>query len=468
MDEVNKYDIIKKLIETNGNKKRTAKKLQCTIRHVNRMIRGYETSGKEFFLHGNHSKIPSNKLPEETRKIIVDLYLNKYYDGNLKHFTELLGDIEGIHVSLGTVHSVLMAQQILSPKARKSTKKRIRKELEAAKKNTSSKKEIKVLSEKIVALEDAHPRRPRSDFFGEMLQMDASIHHWFGANKSQLHIAIDDATGIITGAYFDRNETLNGYYNVFYQTLKIYGIPYMFYTDRRTIFEYIRKKSHLVETDSFTQFSYACHQLGVELITTSVAQAKGRVERLFETLQSRLPLELRLAGAATIEQANEFLNSYIKKFNAQFALPLDNIKSVFEEQPSAEKINLTLSVIANRKIDNGHCIRFDKAYYKPINSHGLPVYYYKGTDATVIKAFDGSLYTCIDDQIYSLDVIPMHQQSSRNFNFEKTDPAKVRKRNIPASFHPWRKTVFDKFLKTQIKHYDYSFEEAANTQEMLY
>ena len=80
-----------------------------------------------------------------------------------------------------------------------------------------------------------------------MIQMDASIHHWFGLEKAQLHIAVDDATGTIVGAYFDKEETLKGYYNVFYQILRNYGIPYMFYTDRRTVFEYKQKNPPLLK-----------------------------------------------------------------------------------------------------------------------------------------------------------------------------------------------------------------------------
>ncbi len=419
-------------------------------------------------MHGNHSRTPVNKLSKDIKDSIVDLYQNKYFDAKIKNFTELLATNENIRVSLSTIHDTLMAQTILSPKAHKSTKRRVRNELEAAKKNTVSKKEIKKLSEKIVALEDSHPRRPRCAYMGELLQMDASEHNWFGESKSHLHIAIDDATNTITGAYFDLQETLNGYYNVSFQILNEYGISYAFLVNKRTVFEYKKSNSHDVENDSFTQFSYACHQLGVQIKTTSVPQAKGRVERLFGTLQSRLPLEMRLAGITTIEQANEFLKSYIKKFNTQFALPANNIKSVFEEQISAEKINLVLSVITKRKIDNGHCLRFKNAYFMPIDSKSLPVYHRKGTDATVIEAFDGALFTCIEDKLYSLNVIPSHQKTSKNFDFEKPKPVKIRKKPMPSAFNAWRKTTFDKFLQTQIKHYDYTFEEAANTQAIKY
>ena len=118
-----------------------------------------------------------------------------------------------------------------------------------------------------------------------MIQMDASLEVWFGSKKSYLHLAVDDASGSLVGAYFDRQETLQGYYHVFYQILTNYGIPHLFYTDRRTVFDYKSKKSLSIEEDTFTQFGYACQRLGVNIETTSIPQAKGRVERMFQTLQ---------------------------------------------------------------------------------------------------------------------------------------------------------------------------------------
>ena len=109
-----------------------------------------------------------------------------------------------------------------------------------------------------------------------------------------------------------------------YLVLINYGIPALFYTDRRTVFEYKRKDKSSDAEDTFTQFSYACHNLGIEIKTMSVPQAKGRVERLNQTLQSRLPVELRHAHITNIEDASVFLNSYIKKYNNQFALRLNS------------------------------------------------------------------------------------------------------------------------------------------------
>ncbi|MCD5414282.1 MAG: ISNCY family transposase [Clostridiales bacterium] len=275
------------------------------------------------------------------------------------------------------------------------------------------------------------------------------VHHWFGNDKTQLHIAVDDATGAIVGAYFDSQETLNGYYNVLSQILSNHGTPYMFLTDRRTIFEYKQKKSPSTKEDTFTQFSYACKQLGIEIETSSVPQAKGRVERMFQTLQSRLPIELRLASITTIEQANAFLLSYIREYNSMFALCVYNIKSVFEKQPDDEKINLILAVISSRKVDNGHCIKFENKYFRLIDQNGYPIYYHKGTSGMVIQAFNNELFFCVGEKIYSLDEIPKHEHTSKNFDFTATVD-KPRKRYIPPMSHPWKQASFEKFMKKQV------------------
>jgi hypothetical protein len=258
-----------------------------------------------------------------------------------------------------------------------------------------------------------------------MIQMDASEYVWFGNVKAHLHIAVDDATGTLVGAWFDPQETLNGYYHVLHQILNQYGIPYQFFTDNRTVFEYKQKNDSNVEKDTFTQFGYAYKQLGIDIRTSSVPQSKGRVERMNGTLQSRLPIELRLNGISSIEEANEFQKSYLKKFNKRFALPIDNIKSVFETQPDTEKINLTLAVLSSRKIDNGSCLKYHNNYYLPVGCSGLAVHHRKGTSAMVIKAFDLAKLLC-----------------------------EPKKKYIPPMSHPWKQASFERYMKKQAHRKD--------------
>jgi transposase len=449
MDNEEKYQIIKELVDHGGNKERAALTLGCHKRTVDRYIAGYKTEGKAFFIHGNSGKQPIHALTESEKNDILDLYLNKYYDGNFAHFTELLGREEKIIVSESTVRNILSAADVLSPLANRATRREYKKRLQKTLKEVKKPKEVEKIQAKIIETDDPHPRRPRSSRFGEMIQMDASLHLWFGDSKATLHLAIDDATGIIVGAWFELQETLKGYYHVFEQILLKYGIPFMFYTDRRTIFEYRKTGNGDTAKDSFTQFSYACKQLGVQIETTSIPQAKGRIERLIQSMQSRLPVELRLKGVSTIEQANEFLPEFIAQYNAKFALPSNSIKSAFEKQPSKRKIDQILAVITERQVDNGHSIRFDNTYWRTLNRNGIIDYLKPKTKGLVIRTFSGKLIYSVDDNIFALEEIPEHERTSKNFDFKPPKELPKKKPYVPPPNHPWRLSSFKKFVEKQ-------------------
>jgi len=452
MDAQKKYEIIKSLVDHDGNKQRAATLIGCSRRTIDRLVLKYKKEGKAGFLHGNTGRKPSHALSEEQKAEVTTLYLNKYWDANFTHACELLLKHDNVSISPTSLRKFLFEEQVLSPKANRSTKRDLNRQLRTRLSDASSKKEQIALESAILALEDAHPRRPRCSYFGEMLQMDASVHLWFGDQKAQLHIAIDDATSTIVGAYFDWQETLNGYYHVLHQILNNYGIPAMFYTDKRTVFEYQLKQSKQIEQDTFTQFGYACKQLGIDIRTTSVAQAKGRVERAFQTLQTRLPVELRLAGVKTLSQANVFLNSYIKEYNAKFSIPVHHIKSVFEMQPDFDTVNQTLAVIGERKIDHGHSLRYKNEYLRPLDANGYPVHFRPGTKAMVIEAFDGKRFSCIEDNVYVLESIPAYESSSKEFDLA-ISVKKPQKQKIPDKAHPWRSQSFWRYVKMQEHHW---------------
>lgn len=459
LKEQEKYDVIKKLIETNGNKKRAANKLKLTERQINRLIAGYKEFGKQFFIHGNRGRKPFHALSDDDKKQIEDLYNTKYFDCTYTQFTEFLDERENIHLSVAEVGQILRERYILSPKTHKVTRKNIKKQLLVQKKQATSKKEIAKIQSYIVSVEDAHPRQPRCIFFGEEVQIDASIHLWFGNTKTALHAAIDDSTGQVLAAYFDKQETLNGYYNIYYQILTKYGIPYLFKADKRTVFEYNRKGTTSDEDNTFTQFAYACSQLGTSIQTSSTPEFKPRIERLFGTLQTRLISELRLANITTIEEANNFLPVFLDKYNSKFALCIDNTKSVFEKQPSTQKINLTLAVLSRRIVDRGHAICFKRKYYRLVNSVGTPIYFGQGTKCMVIEAFDKKLYATVEDSIFALEEIPKFQASS--VNFDEVLPQEPKKIYIPRMIHPWKRQSFEKFAEKQFAKIQKELEEVS-------
>ena len=378
------------------------------------------------------------------------MYRNKYYDFNFKHFHEYLLEEENIKVSYHFVYETLMKKGITSPKVRKVTRKRLAKEKLAQEKKLQNKseEEIEVIVSHELALEYSHPRGEKPKYFGELTEMDGSMHLWFGDKKCCLHLAADKTTNTIVGGFFDGQETLNGYYNVFRQILINYGIPNKFKTDNRTVFNYMRtnEDKRTADKDVLTQFGYACKQLGTDLETTSVSQAKGLIERDNGTFQDRLVSELRLNNITTIEEANKYLiETFIPKFNKKFALDYKKFESVYETSPTEEQINYILAILSPRKIDNGNSIKYKNEYYQPYENNQLKCFRAK-TECLVIKAFNGELFVTIDEKIYELRKLETHKKYSKDFDIT-TEVQKQPKKYIPPMTHPWKLASFKKQLE---------------------
>lgn len=458
MKEMQKYEKIKEYVDHGGNKNRIALQLNISRRQVDRLIIKYKEKGKSSFIHGNCSKKPVNALDKSISEDIILLYKNKYYDFNFNHFKEYLEEEENIKVSYDFIYKTLTNADILSPKARKKTKRTFVKQklLNEKKINLNmSDEQINEIVNHEIALEDSHPRQEKPKYFGEIIEQDGSIHPWFGSIKSCLHLAVDKATNTIVGAWFDKQETLNGYYHVFYQILTNYGIPYKFVTDNRTVFNYmsLNPDKRTSDKDVLTQYGYACKQLGVDLETTSISQAKGLIERDNGTFQGRLVQELRLNNITTIEEANKYLiEIFVPKFNAKFALDYKKFKSVFEQSPSLEKINYTLAVLTPRKIDNGNSIKYYGQYYQPYLNNELKCFMPK-TDCLVIKAFNGDLLVTIDEQVLELKELSRNERFSKNF--DEVIEVKEKKKYIPPMTHPWKLKSFLKQVEKSHNQHQY-------------
>ena len=370
--------------------------------------------------------------------------------GLIFHFKKFLETKENIFVSYKFIYNVLTKEGILSPKAKKRTKREFAKQklLKEKKIDLAMNDElINTIISHEINLEDSHPRGEKPKYFGEIIEQDGSIHLWFGEKKTCLHLAIDKATSTVVGAWFDYQETLNGYYHVLYQILTKYGIPYKFFTDNRTVFNYIslNPDKRTSDKDVLTQYGYACKQLGIDLETSSVSQAKGLIERTNGTFQGRLVQELRFNNINTIEEANKYLNEvFVPDFNKEFALDYKKFPTVFEASPSDEKINYTLAILTPRKIDNGNSIKYQNKYYQPYLDNKLKCFMPK-TECLVIKAFNGELLITIDEQILELKELNRNERFSKEVN--EKDEVKERTKYIPPMTHPWKLASFKKQLQ---------------------
>lgn len=412
--------IIKRAIKGTISTKQASIQLGISRQYVYKLIHKYQEKGIECFNHGNTGRQRAWKTNPDLEHTIVELYSTKYTGFNFTHFLEKLVENENITITYGALYRILTEAGFKSPKKQHKKKKT-----------------------------DIHPLRPRKENFGELLQIDASFHPWFGADfpKATLHGAIDDSTGTVMGLCFDREETLKGYYNMLKQILLEYGIPESFYSDNRTIFEYrkIADKNKSIDKDTQTQFKRCCWQLGIEVITTSIAQAKGKIERLWGTLQSRLVSELSLNKITTIEAANAFLPKFTADYNKRFALKQDLGKSLFVPAPQEEEINYYLSVLHHRKVDLGSSFKFFGKILQLKDSNGKTIKIppkehldvYLTFDKTVVAVYDGKFYETKDAEITE------QQESEKLKEQTKTEKPKWK----PAPYHPWRRFVVSSYKK---------------------
>jgi len=307
-----------------------AEKLGISERQVQRLKKEVKEQGPAALIHKNSNRIPAHALPEKTRKEILRIRSKAgYTDSNFSHFQELLETVHGISISYNALHSLLTAEGIKSP----MTKRRFK----------------------------AHRRRKRRPQAGSLVQTDSSIHDWFGTGTRQaLHGIIDDATGQITGLYLCKNECMLGYFEVIRRMVEVYGIPDAMYADRHTIFRSPNAdKAKAIDAPpgikvNETQLGRALSELKVQIIAARSPQAKGRIERLWGTLQSRLPVEFAIRGITDIGAANEFLKSYIFAFNSEFAVEPADCENAFLPLHEGVILDNILCVKEKRILHPGH------------------------------------------------------------------------------------------------------------------
>jgi len=456
MKEDFKYETIKELVDHNGNKKHAALKLGLSVRQINRLIKIYKEKGKSGFVHGNRNRQPVNSLPQHITNQIIKLYSTKYKGFNFSHFNDMLKEKEKINVSYSTIYTLLNDADISSPKIRRSTKRKKIKEQLLKNKPASFKDDVKAAINHIMAIEDAHPRKQRPKYFGEVVQMDGSIHNWFNSFKTTLHLAVDYSTGRVLGGYFDKEETLFGYYTVFKQILMNYGIPHSFLTDNRTVFNYMKDNFKKDHKDVLTQFGYACRTLGVSIETSSISQYKGLVERDNATFQDRLVNELRLYGIDNIDGANKYLTEiFIPAFNQKFSIDYKESDSVMEHAPNEDKINLILAVLSPRKFDCGSSIKYDNSYYQAYDRDDNLVCFRNRTECLVIKSYTNELYVSVDEQVFKLIKCVRNKPVSEEFDQIKIDRRTIT-HNIPPMSHPWKRASFIQQQQRAHKQHTYA------------
>lgn len=393
--------------------KEAAQALTLSERQVKRLKRGVKESGVAFLAHKNRGRKPKHAIPDSVRQQVLALANDPVYRNvNYSHFTDLLAERHGIYLSVSSVSRVLRATGIKSSRTHRKPK--------------------------------HHRSRPRKPQVGMLLQIDASPHAWLENRGPRfcLVAAIDDATGLVVGATFRYQEDLDGYFEVLRQVISSYGTPLAIYHDGHSIFRSPKADELTIEQQlagqptPLTQLGRALSELQIGRILALSPEAKGRIERLWETLQDRLVIELRLAHANTIEEANVFLSKYLQRHNRRFAVQAKEPSSAFRPAPTPQGLRQILCRKAQRIVSNGSTISYGGRTYQLVDHNGV-VPLRPHTKVTVHIHSDDTLQVIYREKLYATRELsrplPELQPESPKKRAGLVSPRK------PAPDHPWRR-----------------------------
>jgi len=310
-----------------------AEMLGVSSRQVRRLRVRFREKGFGAVIHGNSGHIPANRTDPALVDRIVALAGpdGKYHDLNVCHLCDLLDEMEQITIGRSTLDRLLRQaglRQVGKPSRPVHRRKRM--------------------------------RRPAE---GMLLQIDGSPFDWLEGRgpKAVLIGAIDDATGKVLFLVFRPTEDQIGYLLLLRTVATSYGLPTSIYHDRHTILRSPKQptlEEELAGQTPMSQIQRVMAELGIESIPAYSPQAKGRIERLWGTLQDRLTKELRLAGITSLEEANAFLPGFIERYNARFAKPPRDPNSAWVELPAEFDLAYYFAIRETRKVRSDHCISF--------------------------------------------------------------------------------------------------------------
>jgi hypothetical protein len=377
-----------------------------SYRQFKRRLQRWRGEGDKGLAHRSRGRRSNRRIPDDIRRKAVALIIGKYPDFGPTLASEKLASCDGIRVSVETVRKWMIAEGLWKPKRRK---------------------------------ERHRARRERRRCFGEMVQMDGSHHDWFeGRGERCVLIAmIDDATSKVIARFFpsESMESLMGTLRVWLET---FGRPRAIYADRHSLWVAQVGKAGEKEERGTTQLRRALKELRIDFIPARSPQAKGRVERLFGTLQDRLVKEMRLNKIDNIEDANRFLaEEYLACHNRRFRCEPASRANAHRRLTKGFDLNIILSRHDERRVANDYTIRWNNRIFQI----GKPAYPgLRGGRVTVVAAHDGSIQLMFGAKKLNWTEISRPAASPTGKPTPPPSPAKKEpsKHWIPPPDHPWR------------------------------
>ena len=340
--ELARLQVLNNVLEYQVSIAQAAEILGVSERHTRRLLAAYRKEGTTALSHGNRGRLPHNAVSDSQAATVVQLASSHYAGANHTHLTELLREHEGIDLSRPTVRRILVRAGIGSPRSRRPQQHRL--------------------------------RRRRMPQEGMLLQIDGSHHHWLGEKGPgfALLLTVDDATGTVPAALFSKEEDTLSYFLLMSRLIRKWGLPLALYSDRHPVFKFTGDLSQYPAGP--TQFARAMEELGIRQIFARSPQAKGRVERTAATFQDRLVTELGMSGAATIDEANEVLGSFLPRFNERFSVQADEATPAYRPLDPTLPLEHVLCFKNSRKVARDNTVKYNKRTLQLLPGGDMPNY----------------------------------------------------------------------------------------------
>jgi len=333
--ELKRLHIVQKVIEGLLKQTEAAELLSLSIRQTGRVVIRVKGEGAQGVVHRSRGRESNRKIPQEIKDRVMVLYRQSYEGFGPTLAQEKLFERDGIRISDETLRGWLIEAGLWKKKRKGRTHRQW---------------------------------RPRKERYGEMIQVDGSHHDWFeGRGPSCVFMGyIDDAEGKVYGRFYEYEGTIPAM-DSFMRYIRKYGIPISLYMDKHSTYKSTGKltiEDELKGTEPVSEFGRALKELGVKLIHAHSPQAKGRVERLFNTLQDRLVKEMRLRGISSIAEANEFLREYLPVYNRRFAKKAAQRENLHRPIPKGLNLHRFLCIKTERTVRNDFTIAHDRKLYQ--------------------------------------------------------------------------------------------------------
>jgi hypothetical protein len=402
--ELNRLHVIEKVLEGIIKQVEAAEILSLSGRQIRRIVKRIKSEGSRGIIHRSRGRPSNRRISQEMKERVINLYRAEYKDFGPTLASEKLLERNGIGVNDETLRIWLLG----TGDWRKTRRRRKHRQW-----------------------------RERKHHDGEMVQMDGSHHEWFEGRGPGCVLMgyIDDATGDVFGRFYGYEGTIPAM-DSFKRYIKKYGLPLCVYLDKYKTYKSTAKPSiqdELNDEGPLSDFERALKELGVEVKHANSPQAKGRIERLFGTLQDRLVKEMRLRGIRTLEEANAFLEEYLPTYNRRFSVSPKERDNLHRPLGRGLDLDAILCIKTERTLRNDFTVAHNRKLYQ-VEDHVTT------SKVMVQDRMDGSIHITHKNR-----ALRFREITERPITEKRPSPVgRMGKSSIPPTNHPWRGFKFGK------------------------